>query len=102
MISPIVFGNTVHPDSGVWATLVAGGVLMTFGMIRLLSPGELPVLSWINLALGACILLSPWLLRFASNEARMWAVVAVGGLIMLLAALSVKITLLMRQRVSRA
>jgi hypothetical protein len=61
----------------------------------------LPVLSWINLALGVCILISPWLLRFASNEDRMWAAVALGGSVMMLAAVSAKMTVLMRQKLSR-
>jgi SPW repeat len=101
MLSPIAFGYVPHRDSGTWAALVVGGILMMFGMMRLLSPGELPILSWINLALGTFVLLSPWLLRFASNEARTWSDVALGAVVMVLAACSARVTLLMRQRLSR-
>jgi SPW repeat len=101
MLSPIAFGYVPHHDSDTWAALVVGGILMMFGMMRLLSPGELPILSWINLALGTFVLLSPWLLRFASNEARTWSDVALGAVVMVLAACSARVTLLMRQRLSR-
>jgi hypothetical protein len=101
MLSPLASGRIPQHDADVWAALVVGGVLMTFGMLRLLSPGELPVLSWINLALGTFVLLSPWLFRFASNEARTWSDVAVGMVVMALAAFSARMTLLLRERLSR-
>jgi hypothetical protein len=102
MLLPLLSGGASHHNADVWAMLVVGGILMAFGMTRLLSPEDLPVLSWLNVALGACILLSPWLLRFASNETLMRADVTVGGVIMLLAAVSAKITLLTKQRPFRA
>jgi hypothetical protein len=102
MLSPVLLGYATHHDSDVWASLVIGGVLMIFGMTRLISPEELPLLSWLNLALGACVILSPWLFRFAADETRMWTAVALGGVVMVLAALSARVTLLLRQRVYRA
>ena len=101
MVAPLVTGTLSDHNSDVWVTLSLGGILMSFGMTRLISPQEWPVLSWINLALGACILSSPWLLRFASDEDRMWTAVALGGTVMVLATLSAKLTLLMRQKLFR-
>lgn len=102
MIAPLVTGDLSDHNPDVWATLTLGGIVMTFGMTRVISPEEWPALSWMNLAVGACIVLSPWLLRFAADEDRMWAAVAVGGTVMILAALSVKMTVSLRQRLSRA
>ncbi len=45
--------------------------------------------------------MSPWLLRFDSDEGRMWTAVAIGGTVMILATFSAKATLMMRQRLSR-
>ena len=101
MIAPLVTGDLSQHNSNVWAILALGGIVMAFGMTRLMSPEEWPVLSWINLVLGGCILVSPWLLRFASDEERMWAAVVLGGTIMVLAASSAKVTASMRQRVYR-
>lgn len=98
MVAPLVNGEVSQHNPAVWATLTLGGILMIFGMTRLTAPEELPVLSWINLMLGVCILVAPWLLRFASDEDRMWTAVALGGTVMALAAASAKATLLMRQR----
>lgn len=103
MIAPLVTGNISDHNPAVWASLALGGFLMTFATTRLIAPEELPVLSWINLTLGGCILIAPWLLRFASDEDRMWAAVILGGTVMALAASSAKATLLMRHRLlSRA
>jgi len=101
MIAPIATGDLSGHNPDVWATLTLGGIVMTLGMTRALAPEELPVLSWVNLAAGVCILVSPWLMRFAANEDRMWTAVAVGGTVMILAALSAKVTLLMRHRLLR-
>jgi hypothetical protein len=102
MISPLVSGYVVHHDPDVWPSLVMGGILMMFGMLRLISPEELPILSGINLVVGACILISPWLLRFASDQPRMWTDVALGGLVIVLATLSLKSTLMIREWLLRA
>ena len=101
MVLPLLFGYAVHHGPDVWASLVMGGVLMTFGMLRLISPEELPGLSGINCLLGACILVSPWLLRFTFDPYRMWTDVAAGGLVVVLALLSAKSTLVGRGILSR-
>jgi hypothetical protein len=98
MVAPVVTGDISRHNPDVWVSLALGGIVMVLGMTRLISPEELPVLSWINLALGSCILLSPWLLRFASDEDQLWTAVTFGGTVMILAALSAKATLLVRQR----
>jgi len=102
MLAPLFTGAVSDHNPLAWGILILGGIVMTFGMTRLFSPEELPALSWMNLAVGASIVLSPWLLRFAADEDRMWAAVAVGGTVMILAALSVKGTVSMRQRLFRA
>jgi SPW repeat len=101
MVLPLLFGYAIHHGPDVWASLVIGGVLMTFGMLRLISPEELPSLSGINCLLGACILVSPWLLRFTFDPYRTWTDVAAGGLVIVLALLSAKSTLVGREILSR-
>jgi hypothetical protein len=102
MLSPLAFGFAARDNAQVWSSLVTGAIVMTFGMARLAMPDELPVLSWINLALGACILTSPWMLHFAANGALMWSDVAAGVIIMILAGLSAGITRAIREQLSRA
>lgn len=100
MISPLVFGFAARGGSFVLVSLTVGAAIMTLGMARFVAPGELPFLSWTNSVLGACILLSPWMFFFDSNQARMWTDVVAGGGVMLLAAVSATMTLVMRQRFS--
>ena len=100
MISPLVLGFAARGGPFVWVSLAVGATIMMLGMARLVSPEELPLLSWTNFVLGACMLLSPWMFRFESNGPRMWTDVVAGGVIMLLAAVSARMTLLMRQRLS--
>jgi len=102
MFSPLVAGHPAASRPDAWAGLAVGGVIMAFGVARLPAPEEFPALSWANLALGACVLVSPWLLRFASNEDLMWSGVAVGGTVMMLAGTSARVTALIRQRLMRA
>jgi SPW repeat len=61
---------------------------------------EWPFLGWTTLDLGACILPSPWVFRSDSNRARMWDNLVVGGIVMVLATLNTRITVLMRHRLS--
>ena len=98
MFSPLVSGHAAASRPDAWAGLGLGGIIMTFGVARLLAPEEFRALSWANLALGACILVSPWLLRFASNDDLMWAGVAVGTAVMVLAGTSARVTELIRQK----
>ena len=100
MISPLVLGFAARGGPFVWVSLAVGATIMMLGMARLVSPDELPLLSWTNFVLGACMLLSPWMFCFESNGPRMWTDVVAGGVIMLLAAVSARMTLLMRQRLS--
>ena len=60
MASPVASGRIPQHSADLWEHWWSGG-LKTFGMLRLLSPRELPVVSWIDLALGTFVLLSPWL-----------------------------------------
>lgn len=100
MISPLVFGFAARGGSFVWVSLVVGAAILMFGIARLVSPEEFPFLSWTNFVLGACMFLSPWMFDFESHGTRMWTEVVAGGVIMLLAAVSARMTLLMRQRLS--
>lgn len=62
-----------------WAT----GVLLA-GLIILFAYNALE--EWINLGIGAWLVLSPWVVGFASATALTWNAVVSGGLIILLAA----------------
>ena len=79
MISPLVFGFAARGGSFVWVSLVVGAVIMMFGIARLVSPEKFPFLSWTNFVVGACMLLSPWMFGFESNETRMWTDAVAGG-----------------------
>lgn len=89
---PLLTADAPRHRYEVWASVIAGGFIMAFGMTRLTSPEGLRGLSWANLVLGACILLSPWLCHFSSDDLLMWVGVTVGALIMAFAALSVALT----------
>ena len=98
LVTPLLSVDATRHRSQIWASVFVGGIVMAFGMTRLMSPEGLRALSWANLVLGACILLSPWLFRFSSDEMLMWAGVIVGALIMAFAAMSVTMT----QKLARA
>lgn len=98
LVTPLLSVDATRHRYQIWASVFVGGIVMAFGMTRLTSPEGLRALSWANLVLGACILLSPWLCRFSSDEMLMWAGVSVGALIMAFAMLSVTMT----QKLSRA
>ena len=97
MIAPLMTDAASRHNPAVWASLTLGGLMMFLGTTRSISPDELPLLSWINLSLGGCVLTAPWLFRFAADEAWMWLAVIVGSTVMVLAGLSAKTTLAMRQ-----
>ena len=101
MFTPLIYGLTRDNGIDVWVTLSMGLIVMICGVVRLFSPGELPALSWGNVALGVYIALSPWLFRFDSDQARIWADATIGGTVMLLAALSAVATTFMQGRLSR-
>lgn len=93
LVSPLLTAGATRNRYEVWASVAVGGIIMMFGMARLASPEDLRALSWVNLLLGACISLSPWLCRFSSDEMPMWAGVIVGTLIMGFAVMSVRMTI---------
>jgi hypothetical protein len=101
LLGPLLPDYAERYSADAWVAVAVGGIVMALGMTRLTTPEGWPVLSWLNLALGACILLSPWLFRFSSDEAMTLAGVGVGALIMVLAGMSARMTALMRQKLSR-
>lgn len=82
-LTPWVLGH--HPGAGVVADYVITGILITFfagaGMIA-----YRPWQEGINMALGAWLLVSPWVLGFSAIPSMMWSAVVIGVLVVICSA----------------
>ena len=78
MPSDAVTGNLAMWN--LWAVGVAVLVVAAFALFAY-QPWE----EWTNLALGAWLLISPWLLGFSASAALVWNAVFIGALIVLFA-----------------
>jgi len=48
-----------------WSSLLTGAALVVAALIEITVPRSLRIISWINLLIGAWLILSPYLLRFS-------------------------------------
>lgn len=63
-LTPITFYGVSEQPYGLNAIL-AGGLLLTLALTRILWPGWSTVLSWINAVLGVWLVLSPWVFGYS-------------------------------------
>lgn len=69
--------------AATWNLYIVGIAIAVFAIAALFvfNPWE----EWVNVALGAWLLVSPWLLGFSTSTALMWNAVIAGGLVVVFA-----------------
>jgi len=88
-ITPWLFTIDLSPSIGaltVWNYRIVGTVVLVAAALALqdLKPWE----EWVNLVLGVWLLLSPWILGYASESGLLWASTILGLMIAGLAAMA--------------
>ena len=86
LISPFVLHFLPHV--AMTNNVILGIVVGVLALIRFLGAYDLAVLSWINVILGIWVLISPWVLGFASARVPMTNNVVMGIVVIVLAAWS--------------
>lgn len=77
LISPWVLGFTAT-NAALWDDVVLGIAIAVIAAIRLLWLEDQRWLSWLNLILGAWVVISPWVLGFSGSSTPMWDNVITG------------------------
>lgn len=75
------FADQISPSWNAWACGVVIAALAILALVRFAEWEE-----WIAAALGAWLIISPWILGFAAMSAATWALVILGVVIAALAA----------------
>jgi hypothetical protein len=89
LVSPWALGTAMDPSS-TWNAWIVGALTVIASVTSLRTPKEVRS-EWVSLALGAWLLLSPWILGFTVyvNAARnAWVV---GAIVVILASLAVPV-----------
>lgn len=105
LLAPFVLDYAPRPEGlgAYWNDLVVGGVVALLALVRALAPEHLPLLSLVNAALGAWLLVSPFVLDYAAEPYAMRATgndVAVGVLVLVVAVASA-VTTYQRRKAAR-
>lgn len=75
--SPFLLSYTGGAGSAAsWNAYILGVAIVAFSAAALARPAQWE--EWINLALGAWLVISPWVLAFAGDDAATWNQVVVG------------------------
>jgi VIT1/CCC1 family predicted Fe2+/Mn2+ transporter len=84
-LTPWVIG---HPAGAavIASYVIAGFMICIFAIIGLVVFGPWP--EWVNIVLGAWMLVSPWLLGFASARSLMWSALLIGAMVMICSGLA--------------
>jgi hypothetical protein len=96
IISPWVIGFPTSAATGI--TLVVGIAVLIAAIAALSSIDAVRGARWLNLVLGIWVIISPWVLRFATSNNATASNVVAGALVVIFA----WIGLAMRRRVSTA
>jgi hypothetical protein len=89
-ISPHIMGFT-HLYQALWNGLLVGVAVILLSVVRLSNSARLQALSWINVLLGAWLIVAPFALRYDSVALPRWNDIILGiivGLLGLWAALT--------------
>ncbi|WP_181320020.1 SPW repeat domain-containing protein [Saccharothrix carnea] len=105
LLAPVILDYAPHPEGlgAYWNDLVVGGMVALLALVRVLAPEHLPWLSLVNAALGAWLVVSPFVLDYAVRAYAMRATgndVAVGVLILVVAVASA-VTTYQRRKAAR-
>jgi hypothetical protein len=82
-ISPWALGFRDEPVAA-WNAWVCSVIVAVFSIAALVNFAEWE--EWVNLAIGAWLVISPWVLQFAHVRSALWTEVILGALILVLAA----------------
>jgi hypothetical protein len=61
LLSPWIYGT--YGNSSAWNSWVSGAFIVSFAAIRMAHPSAI-ALSWLNVAFGIWVFVSPWIYRF--------------------------------------
>lgn len=89
----------VNEDASAWNEWTCGGLILCLVVARLLNPARTTAVSFFNAGIAAWVIVSPWVLGFASiNNGRWQNDVWVGTAILMFASFSGSFTYLARNR----
>ncbi|GAB4327334.1 MAG: hypothetical protein Kow0010_10870 [Dehalococcoidia bacterium] len=71
--------------AALWNDLIIGVAVVSFALLRVVTPLRSEVIGWTNVGLGLWLLAAPWLLEYSSVAAATWNDVIVGATIIVLA-----------------
>ncbi len=80
---------TTQQNSSMVMMIGCGVLLMATGVWNLMSPGQ-PVAEWVQLVLGALLVVSPWLAAYTAHEAATWNSWIAGGVAVVAAVLALQ------------
>ena len=83
IVSPFVLTLAAFPDAR-WNNVAAGVAIAVLAAVRMGASNHFG-LSWVNTALGAWVLVSPWILGFATSATLRWNNVITGAVVALVA-----------------
>lgn len=78
-VSPFILQYSVLGGIAAWDAYVLGAAVAIFAIVALAVPGLWE--EWVNLVLGVCMILSPFVLGFHGDNAATWNNVIIGLLI---------------------
>jgi SPW repeat len=87
IISPFVLSYT-GLQGALWNDVILGIVIAALAAIRVAGAMDQPWLSWVNVVLGAWVIISAWVLGFVDTPAALWDNVIVGVIVLIVAAWS--------------
>lgn len=86
LLSPWIY-STAANEGGVWNSFIVGIAVVIIAALRVF--GVAPSwLSWVNVALGIWMILSPWIYNYSFNTSRLWNSIIIGIIIAALGAIS--------------
>jgi cyanate permease len=78
VLSPWIFQYAPFAMGAFWNSVIIGAVVSLFGISRARAPRERPILSWMNMVMGALTAFAPWTFGYVDDTAQMWNSVLVG------------------------
>lgn len=83
LISPFILGYSDRTNA-VWDDVILGIAIAIIAALRLWWFSDMAWLSWLNLILGAWVVISPWVLGFSDQSTAMADNVIVGVIVFIL------------------
>ena len=84
IVSPFVLAYTTLPVA-LWDTIIVGIIVLILAWARAASPLRNIGLSWLNLLLGIWLIISPFVLGYATSPTATWNNVVLGAVVVILA-----------------